>query len=84
MIKGLSYNPLDKELIKDRLIARQLIYAYNQAPPPALPEHEADLDHIDSFGPEKRGIMAKLCSLTEEQSKHIDIEPPFYWCVFYS
>jgi len=79
MIRGLPYNPLDKQLIKDRLVARQLMHAYNQAPPPVLPDE--DLEHIDAFGPEKRGIMAKLCSLTQDQSGKIDIEPPFYWYV---
>jgi len=81
MIRGLSYNPLDKELIKDRLIARQLMYSYNNTPPPALPANDKDLEHIDSFGPERRGILAKLFSLTQKQSSNIDIEPPFYWYV---
>lgn len=81
MIRGLSYNPLDKELIKDRLIARQLMYSYNNTPPPALPANDKDLEHIDSFGPERRGILAKLFSRTQKQSSNIDIEPPFYWYV---
>lgn len=81
MIRGLPYNPLDKQLIRDRLLARQLMHAYNQAPPPALPTNDEDLEHADSFGPERRGIMAKLCHLSQEQSGKIDIEPPFYWYV---
>ncbi|GAA99980.1 uncharacterized protein L969DRAFT_90073 [Mixia osmundae IAM 14324] len=79
MMQGLPYDAMgDFSLVSERLRARHLQRAYNEAPWPSVEELKAGMP---ANGPDSRmQILADLFGLTVDKikSQNIYIEPPFY------
>ncbi|GAA5918583.1 hypothetical protein JCM6882_001900 [Rhodosporidiobolus microsporus] len=76
MVQGLAYLALeDKELTKDRLVARTLCQKYNNHP---FIEWKDDFDIAEFYGPDSRlQHLADLFHIPLEKTKSIALEPPF-------
>lgn len=81
---GLPYNPLDKQLTKDRIRIRMLYHKYNLTPPATTsmdPNDPGDETSEDLMGVQRRELLRQMFGLDEEQKYKVEIEPPFYWYV---
>lgn len=77
MVKGLAYLALDdKELTKDRLLARTLCQKYNNHP---FNDWREDFELSEFYGPDSRlQHLADLFKIPLERTRSIGIEPPLY------
>ncbi|WFD44966.1 hypothetical protein MPSI1_003641 [Malassezia psittaci] len=76
MLKGLPYNPLDRELVQQRIDVRKLTHAFNMSPPANFPG-VAD-PPLDITGSDRRKLLAEIFKLKDGQEEKIDIEPPLW------
>lgn len=85
MIMGLPNNPLDEQLTKDRIFVRQLYRKYNLTPPGSKsidPMDEGDFEGTDLMGEQRRELIAQILRLNDIQKNKVELEPPFFCCVF--
>ena len=85
MIMGLPNNPLDEQLTKDRIFVRQLYRKYNLTPPGSQsmdPMDEGDFEGTDLMGEQRRELIAQILRLNDIQKNKVELEPPFFCCVF--
>lgn len=76
MLKGLAYNPLDKELVEMRIAVRKLLYAYNNTPPANFPDGAEP--KLEVTGSDRRDLLAKIFHLKDGHEAKIEVEPPLW------